>query len=119
MQHFITESNWNVQDAIDMAAKQTSKALPKLKLTSLIIDETGTVTKGEKSVGVGWQYCGNVGKTANSHLCVMSCLSTGDHTSIIDSRLYLPKDWIEDPDRCQKAGIPKVNRIFKTKLELA
>lgn len=119
MQHFITESNWNAQDAIDMAAKQTSKALPKLKLTGLIIDETGTVKKGEKSVGVGWQYCGNVGKTANSQVCVMACLSNGDHASIIDSRLYLPKDWIEDPERCQEAGIPEVNRVFKTKLEIA
>lgn len=119
MQHFITESNWKAQDVIDMAAKQTSKALPKRKLTGLLIDETGTVKKGKKSVGVGWQYCGNAGKTANSQVCVMACLSNGDHASMIDSKLYLPKDWIENPDRCQEAGIPEVNRIFKTKLELA
>ena len=66
LQHFITESNWDAHDAIDLTAKQTSKTLPKRKLTGLIIDETGTVKKGDKSVGVGWQYCGNVGKTANS-----------------------------------------------------
>ncbi len=119
MHHFISESNWNAQDAIDLAAKQTGKTLPKLKLTGLIIDETGTVKKGEKSVGVGWQYCGNAGKTANSQVCVMACLSNGDHASIIDSRLYLPKDWIDDADRCREAGIPEVNRVFKTKLEIA
>ena len=76
------------------AAKQTSKTLPKLKLTGLIIDETGTVKKGEKSVDVSWQYCGNAGKIANSQVCVMACLSNGDHASIIDSKLYLPQDWI-------------------------
>ena len=75
-----------------MAAKQTSKALPKRKLTGLLIDETGTVKKGKKSVGVGWQYCGNAGKTANSQVCVMACLSNGNHASMIDSKLYLPKD---------------------------
>jgi SRSO17 transposase len=119
LQHFITESNWDAQNAIDLAAKQTSKALPKRKLTGLIIDETGTVKKGEKSVGVGWQYCGNVGKTANSQVCVMACLSNGDHASMVDARLYLPKDWCDDPMRCQEAGIPGISRAFKTKLEIA
>jgi len=119
MQHFITESNWNEWDVLDLAAKLTSKALPKRKLTGLIIDETGTVKKGDKSVGVGWQYCGNVGKTANSQVCVMACLSNGDHASMIDVQLYLPKDWAENPDRCREAGIPEVKQVFKTKLELA
>lgn len=119
LQHFITESNWSAQNLIDLAAKQTSKALPKRKLTGLIIDETGTVKKGEKSVGVGWQYCGNVGKTANSQVCVMACLSNGDYASMVDSRLYLPKDWSDDPMRCQEAGIPRADRIFRTKLEIA
>lgn len=41
---------------------------------SLIIDGTGTLKKGGESVGVGWQYCGNVGKTANSQVAVMACL---------------------------------------------
>ena len=119
LQHFITESNWDAQNAIDLAAKQTSKALPKRKLTGLIIDETGTVKKGEKSVGVGWQYCGNVGKTANSQICVMACLSNGDHASMVDARLYLPQDWCNDPMRCQEAGIPRASKTFKTKLEIA
>ncbi len=62
LQHFITESKWDTRDAIDLTAKQTSKTLPKRKLSGLIIDETGTVKKGDKRVGVGWQYCGNVCK---------------------------------------------------------
>jgi len=119
LQHFITESNWDARDAIDLTAKQTSKTLPKLKLTGLIIDETGTVKKGVKSVGVGWQYCGNVGKTANSQVGVMACLSNGDYASMVDARLYLPQDWCSDPIRCQEAGIPEENRTFKTKIEIA
>ena len=119
MQHFITESNWSHQEAIDLAAKQTSKALPKRKLTGLIIDETGTVKKGNKSVGVGWQYCGNVGKTANSQVAVMACLSNGDFASMVDARLYLPKDWCDTPIRCQIAGVPQEYQIFKTKLDIA
>jgi len=119
LQHFITESKWNERDVIDLAAKMTSRALPKRKLTGLIIDETGSVKKGDKSVGVGWQYCGNAGKIANSQVCVMACLSNGDHASMVDARLYLPKDWTDAFDRCEEAGIPEESRLFKTKLELA
>lgn len=119
MQHFITESNWDARSVIDQVSKEVSSTLPKRKLTGLIIDESGWVKKGDKSVGVGWQYCGNVGKIANSQVAVFACLSNGDFASMVDARLYLPIDWCNNPARCQEAGIPKGNRTFKTKLELA
>jgi len=53
-----------------------------MKLTGLILDETGMEKKGDKSVGVGHQCCGNVGKTANSQVAVMACLSNVDFASI-------------------------------------
>lgn len=119
LQHFITESIWDARKVIDITARQTSHILPKQKLTGLIIDETGTVKKGNKSVGVGWQYCGNVGKIANSQVSVMACLCNSDYASMVDARLYLPKDWCEAPARCQEAGIPEESRKFKTKIEIA
>jgi SRSO17 transposase len=119
MQHFITESNWDERTVIDQVSKEVSSILPKRKLTGLIIDESGWVKKGDKSVGVGWQYCGNVGKISNSQVAVFACLSNGDFASMVDARLYLPEDWCNDPVRCHEAGIPKGDRVFKTKLELA
>jgi len=119
MQHFITESNWDARCIIDQVSQEVSSSLPKRKLTGLIIDESGWVKKGEKSVGVGWQYCGNVGKISNSQVAVFACLSNGDFASMVDARLYLPLDWCNDPVRCSEAGIPNENRVFKTKLELA
>lgn len=113
--NFISDSNWDALAVIDKSAMETSKALPKRKLTGLIIDETGTVKKGDKSVGVGWQYCGNVGKIANSQVAVMACLSNGDFASMVDARLYLPEDWCDDKQRCTQASIPEESRIFKTK----
>lgn len=119
MQHFITNSNWNHRDVIDASAKQTSNSLRKFKLTGFLVDETGVEKKGDKSVGVGHQYCGNAGKTANSQVAVMGCLSNGDFASIVDARLYLPKTWCDDPQRCEEAGIPEDERVFKTKIDLA
>src|SRR6266446_10000011 len=34
----------------------------------------------------------------------------------IDTRLYLPKEWTDDAERCNKAGIPESERVFKTKI---
>ena len=119
MQHFITESNWDARMLVDQVARKVSSVLPKRKMTGLIIDESGWVKKGDKSVGVGPQYCGNVGKIANSQVAVFACLSNGDFASMVDARLYLPKDWCDNPSRCEEAGIPEENRVFKTKIELA
>lgn len=119
VQHFISDSNWSSRDAIDIAAIQTSNTLSRRKLTGLIIDETGTVKKGNKSVGVGWQYCGNVGKIANCQVSVVSCLCNGDFASITDARLFLPQDWCDGVSRCEVAGIPIENRSFKSKTEIA
>lgn len=119
MQHFITESNWDARELIDKVAGSVSSILPKRKMTGLIIDESGWVKKGDKSVGVGHQYCGNVGKVSNSQVAVFACLSNGDFASMIDTRLFLPKDWCNDAKRCQEAGIPQEEMAFRSKLELA
>jgi SRSO17 transposase len=107
MQHFITESNWDARALVDQVARKVSSILPKRKLTGLIIDESGWVKKGDKSVGVGPQYCGNIGKIANCQVAVFGCLSNGDFASIVDARLYLPKECCNDPKCCEEAGIPK------------
>ena len=56
MQHFIIEFNWDANEVINKSALDVSTVLPKRKLTGLIIDESGWVKKGDKSVGVSWQY---------------------------------------------------------------
>lgn len=51
---------------------QVSGLLPVRKLTGLIIDETGVLKKRDKSIGVCWQYCGNVGKTTNCQVAAVA-----------------------------------------------
>jgi SRSO17 transposase len=99
MQHFITESPWDYRELIDQVALDVSGRLPRQKLTRLIIDESGWEKKGEKSVGVAPQYCGNVWKEANSQVAVFAALSNGDFASKVDARLYLPERWCPDADR--------------------
>jgi SRSO17 transposase len=119
MHHFISDSKWDARAVMDQVAKDVSQSLPQQTLTGLLIDESGWVKKGDKSVGVGHQYCGNVGKTANSQVAVFGCLCNGKHASLVDCRLYLPTSWTTDSERCKEADIPVEEMTFKTKQELA
>jgi SRSO17 transposase len=119
IQHFISESPWSAKDCMASAAQDVNALFAGHRQVALIIDESGEEKKGTKSVGVGHQYCGNLGKTCNSQVAVFAALASGGMASIIDARLYLPKSWAGDPERCKAAHIPKADIVFKTKTELA
>jgi SRSO17 transposase len=38
---------------------------------------------------------------------------------LIDYRLYLPKSWCSDPEKCKSSGVPQSEQTFRTKGELA
>jgi len=84
----------------------------------LIVDETGVVKKGAGSVGVQRQYCGTAGRIENSQVAVFLSYATPAGRALIDRRLYLPKSWTGDPDRCRLAGVPR-HVEFATKPALA
>ncbi len=74
--------------------------------------------KGRHSVGVGRQYCGELGKQDNCQIAVT--LSIANHHASLPAayRLYLPKEWATDRTRRRKAGVPK-EITFKTKPAIA
>jgi SRSO17 transposase len=84
----------------------------------LIVDETGFLKKGKKSVGVARQYTGTAGKRENCQVGVFLAYSSKKATAFIDRALYLPREWAEDTQRREEAGIPEAVR-FTTKGELA
>jgi SRSO17 transposase len=84
----------------------------------LVLDETGFLKKGNKSVGVQRQYSGTAGRIENCQIGVfLTYASQGNHT-LVDRELYLPKSWTEDPERCRAADVPE-DVVFATKPELA
>ena len=52
-------------------------------------------------------------------MAVFGVLAKGRFATAIDTRLYLPKEWTDDAERCDKADIPQSERVFKTKNQLA
>jgi SRSO17 transposase len=84
----------------------------------VVIDETGFIKKGTKSVGVAPQYSGTAGKIGNCQIGVFLAYATQKGQVLMDRELYLPKEWTEDRARCQEAGVPEEVE-FATKLVLA
>jgi len=84
----------------------------------LICDETGFLKKGTESVGVQRQYSGTAGRIENSQVGVFLSYASARGRALIDRRVYLPKSWTDDPQRCAAAGVP-TEVEFATKPELA
>lgn len=84
----------------------------------LVLDETGFIKKGTKSVGVARQYSGTAGRTENCQVAVFLAYATPRGRAFLDRALYLPASWTDDPARCAEAGIP-ATVTFATKGTLA
>jgi SRSO17 transposase len=72
LQHFLTNSSWDDQLVIDQLAQDANQLIGGKKDSCLIIDESGIPKKGIKSVGVGRQWCGQLGKVDNCQVGVYS-----------------------------------------------
>jgi SRSO17 transposase len=117
IQKFIGYVPWDHQPLLAMLTDQVSEQLGEPDGV-LVFDPSGFPKKGTKSVGVGRQWCGRLGKVDNCQVGVyMAYVSRKDH-AIVNTRLYLPEEWAKDRDRRYEAGVPTTIK-FRTRHELA
>ncbi len=117
MQHLLDRAKWDcdgVRDELRVYVLETLAAPNAM----LVIDETGFLKKGTKSVGVQRQYSGTAGRIENCQIGVFLAYASAKGQTLLDRELYLPKSWTQDPDRCRAADVPK-EVSFATKPELA
>ncbi|MBW2000579.1 MAG: IS701 family transposase [Deltaproteobacteria bacterium] len=119
LQQFLTHSKWDHQGVIDHVAQDVDRFLGDERDACFLIDETGFVKQGKRSVGVARQWLGRVGKVDNGQVAVFGALANGQYVAPVDVRLYLPQEWTNDSKRCERAGVPEDERRFRTKTELA
>jgi SRSO17 transposase len=85
----------------------------------LVFDPSAFPKSGRESVGVARQWCGRLGKVDNCQVAIsLGYVSAHGHT-LVDLRLYLPKEWTQDKARLHKAGVPKAHRGYRTRHQLA
>lgn len=119
LHHFLSHSPWEARPVMDQVARDLDSLLGGDQDTCLLLDETGIPKKGTKSVGVARQWLGIEGKTDNCQVAVGAALVRGRWVGMLDAELYLPKEWVEDAERCAAAGVPEDRRKLRTKPTLA
>ena len=119
MNHLVAAADWDDHAVLGVVAGQVAPELVrKDDRCWWIVDDTSHAKKGQHSVGVARQYSGRLGKTDNCQIAVSLSLANSYGSVPLDYRLYLPKEWTDDPARCRKAGVPEEFE-FRTKGQIA
>lgn len=71
-----------------------------------IVDETGCGKDGGHTACVQRQWCGSLGKVENCVVSVHTGYAVGNFHCVLDSDLFVPKDWADDPVRRAEVDMP-------------
>jgi SRSO17 transposase len=118
LQHFIASPAWDDGPLRRVLAGKADELLGGPDAV-LVIDDTALPKKGDLSVGVARQYCGQLGKQANCQALVSLTLARGEVPVPVGLRLFLPEEWTRDPERCARAGVPEAEVKPRSKGEIA
>lgn len=116
IQSLLGRSSWDSDQLCTFIRDQAVDALGNNGV--LVIDETGFVKKGDRSVGVARQYSGTAGRIENCQIGVFCAYASRYGQTLIDRQLYLPKAWAEGTERRARAGVPD-DITFTTKPAIA
>lgn len=116
-QELLSRAHWDADQVRDDLLELVKERLGD-PTAVVVIDETGFVKKGTKSVGVAPQYSGTAGKIGNCQIGVFLAYAAQKGQVLMDRELYLPQEWTNDKTRMQEAGVPE-EVGFATKLVLA
>lgn len=105
LQVFLASASWDEQRMVDRVQEIVARDHSHAFAIGLV-DETGSPKKGRHTAGVQRQWCGNRGKVDNCVVSVHVGYTVGNFHSLLDSDLYLPRSWADDPERRHEVGIP-------------
>jgi SRSO17 transposase len=117
VQHLLARADWDADAVRDDLLGYVREYLGHPDGV-LVVDETGFLKKGTKSCGVARQYSGTAGRIENCQVGVFLGYATKKGRALVDRALYLPKEWANDADRREEAGVPEEVE-FATKIVLA
>src|SRR3954463_4468200 len=116
VQDFLARMRWDADQVRDDLQAYVIAQLGDAEAV-LVLDETGFIKKGTKSVGVQRQYSGTAGRIENCQIGVFLGYASRHGHALIDRALYLPEVWANDPARRDAAGVP-AETVFTTKPQL-
>jgi len=117
LHHFVSASPWPTAPLEAVLAREADRLVGGPDAV-LVLDDTPIRKQGRHSVGVGPQYCGDIHAQGNAQSIITATLARGDVPVVVGLRLYLPKDWADDPERRRRAGVPN-DVVFAERPRLA
>ena len=117
LQHLLGRANWDAGELREDLREYVLEHLGEEEAV-LVVDETGFLKKGTKSVGVKRQYSGTAGRVENCQVGVFVAYTSRLGQAFIDRELYLPEEWARDRKRREQVGVPEQLEM-RTKPELA
>jgi SRSO17 transposase len=117
MQYLLDRAVWDAEHLREVLREYVKERMGDVG-GMVVIDETGFLKKGGKSVGVQRQYSGTAGRIENCQIGVYLTSTTAAGHTLLDRERYLPKSWTNDPKGCREADVP-TSVGFATKPELA
>src|SRR5262249_854314 len=118
MQRLLERAAWDAGKAMAAVRAFVVAGLGAPADAVLVLDESGRGKAGEHTAGGQRQYLGCAGRVANGMRVVFAGHAAWAGRAIIEARLYVPRGWADDTERCRAAGIPN-DLEFKTKPQLA
>jgi SRSO17 transposase len=119
LHHLVADAPWDDEAVLDSALDTVLASMVQQgSVVAWVVDDTGFPKKGQHSVGVARQYCGQVGKQDNCRVAVSLSITTETASMPVAFRLYLPETWSSNEARREKTGIPEEVK-FQTKPGIA
>ena len=119
LHHLVADAPWSDDLVLDQVRDYALSSMRrKGPVTCWVVDDTGFPKKGNHSVGVARQYCGQLGKQENCRVAVSLSLANRQASIPVAFQLYLPESWAAAGERRARAGIPD-SMQFQTKPQIS
>jgi SRSO17 transposase len=105
LQHFVGCGAWDDERVMAELRRHVRAELAEDDGV-LVLDPSAFVKRGAHSCGVARQWCGRLGKKENCQIGVFLAYVSSKGHAPLDRRLYLPKDWANDPARRRECHVP-------------
>jgi SRSO17 transposase len=117
LQRFIGWAPWDYRPLLMELARQVGMDMGESDGV-IVFDPSGFPKKGKESVGVARQWIGRLGKVENGQVSVYMGYASRIGHALVDTRLYLPKEWAGNKARRKRCAVPREIR-YHTRHELA
>ena len=108
LQRFLESIKWDEEGLRDKCQQIVAKDHAHPEAIGYV-DESGTTKSGKDTAGVGRQWNGSRGKIDNCVVGVHTSYSAPGFQVLLDSTVYLPEDYANDPVRRKKTTFPRTS----------